>query len=165
MSKHSKNNTSSSVFTYMERQKLKSTYGSHSSRVGQDSIKPFEMCCICNNKFIEPTTCDHGHMFCRPCVIEYLVKQKKKIAENATEVDRLQRRQEQQIREKELEAEVKKMEQFEKFDGFVQITERAKLFAKEEQLPGITAGEVKPIGVYELNPRKEEYVKTAFWTL
>jgi len=41
MSKHSKNNTSSSVFTYMERQKLKSTYGSQSSRVGQDSIKPF----------------------------------------------------------------------------------------------------------------------------
>ena len=86
MSKHSKNNTSSSVFTYQERQKLKSVYGTQHNRVGQDSIKPFEMCNICNNRYIEPTCCDQGHMFCRPCIIEYLVKQKKKIAENQVEI-------------------------------------------------------------------------------
>jgi len=80
MSKHSKNNTSSSVFTYQERQKLKTVYGTHQSRIGQDSIKTFEMCTICNNRLIEPTCCEEGHMFCRSCVIEFLVKQKKKIA-------------------------------------------------------------------------------------
>lgn len=134
--------------------------------MGQDSVKPFEMCCICNGKFIEPVACDQGHMFCRPCVIEYLVKQKKKIAENASEIEKLQRRQEQMSREKELEAEVRRVEQFEKFDGFAQITERGTLLTKEETAStGITAKDVKPIGIYELNPKKEEYVKTAFWTL
>ena len=41
MSKHSKNNTSSNVFTYAERQKLKGVYGTVEQRIGQDSQKLF----------------------------------------------------------------------------------------------------------------------------
>jgi hypothetical protein len=41
MSKHSKNNTSSTVFTYAERQKLKNIYGTINTRIGQDSVKKF----------------------------------------------------------------------------------------------------------------------------
>jgi len=125
------------------------------------------MCIICNSRYVEPTACDQGHLFCRPCVIEYLVKQKKKIADNVTELEKMEKRQEQQKREKELQADLKKMEQFEKYDGFVQITERGKLVAGEDNkttVP-ITKNDVKPIGIYELNSRKAEYVKTAFWTL
>lgn len=29
---------------------------------------------------IEPMCCDHGHTFCRSCVIEFLVKKKKELA-------------------------------------------------------------------------------------
>jgi len=58
------------------------------------------------------------------------------------------------------------MEQFEKYDGFVQITDRSKLINGEvTNNEAVTSKEVKPIGIYELNPRKSEYVKTAFWTL
>jgi nitric oxide synthase-interacting protein len=81
MSKHSKNCTSTTVFTYAERQKLKGVYGTIETRIGQDSMKKFEMCTICNNNLIEPTSCDEGHMFCRSCIIEYLVKQKKSLAD------------------------------------------------------------------------------------
>lgn len=41
MSRHSKNNTSSSVFTYAEKQKLKGVYGTKNERISQDSIKKF----------------------------------------------------------------------------------------------------------------------------
>ena len=41
MSKHSKNCTSSTVFTYKEKQKLKGVYGTIDNRVGQDSLKKF----------------------------------------------------------------------------------------------------------------------------
>jgi hypothetical protein len=41
MSKHSKNNTSASVFTYGERQMLKGLYGTVEQRLGQDSQKTF----------------------------------------------------------------------------------------------------------------------------
>lgn len=107
-------------------------------------------------------------MFCRPCVIQYLVKQKQKIADNLTELDKVEKRQLQQKRDKEIEAELKKMEEFEKYDGFAQITDRTKLIKGEDGKPStvpITKNDVKPIGIYELNSRKAEYVKTAFWTL
>lgn len=58
MSKHSKNNTNSTVFTYMERQKLKAEYGTLHSRLGQDSLRTFKMCTICHNLLIEPTACN-----------------------------------------------------------------------------------------------------------
>lgn len=56
-------------------------YGTKNERISQDSIKKFEMCTLCSNRIIEPRCCDKGHIFCRDCVVEYLVRQKKKIAE------------------------------------------------------------------------------------
>lgn len=52
MSKHSKNNTSSNVFTYGERKMLKGLYGTIEQRVGQDSQKPFDMCTICTHRIV-----------------------------------------------------------------------------------------------------------------
>jgi hypothetical protein len=59
------------------------------------------------------------------------------------------------------------MEQFEKYDGFLQITDRSKLINGESinNNQAVIPKEVKPIGIYELNARKSDYVKTAFWTL
>ena len=60
------------------------------------------------------------------------------------------------------------METFEKYDGFVQITNRKALIEGEghkEEIAPVATKEIKPIGMYELNPKKDDYVKTAFWTL
>lgn len=48
------------------------------------------------------------------------------------------------------------MEEFEKYDGFQQITDRSKLINGDTNNNNepVTAKEVKPIGIYELNPRK-----------
>jgi nitric oxide synthase-interacting protein len=168
MSKHSKNCTSSSVFTYRERQKLKGTYGTNDTRIGQDSMKKFEMCTICNNRLIEPTACDQGHLFCRSCVVEFLVKQKQRIAEDQAEVERVGRKKELVEREKQMEKEVARLDAFETYDLLSQVTRRGEL-AQGAQLPPpeivITQKDVKPIGIYELNAKKGDYVKTAFWSL
>lgn len=126
------------------------------------------MCTICNHRLIEPTSCDEGHLFCRSCVIEYLVKQKKKIAESQADIEKNKKRKETQERQKEMEKEVTRLEAFQKYDTFGQITNRKELAEgifekqKEEVLP---QKQVKPIGIYELNSKKTDYVKTAFWTL
>lgn len=52
-------------------------YGTVEQRLGQDSQKTFDMCTICNQRIIEPMTCDKGHIFCKMCILEYLIKQKK----------------------------------------------------------------------------------------
>ena len=79
MSRHSKNNTGSSIFTYGERQKLKelNEWGEVTSRIGADSQKKFEQCSLCLNKINNPVCCSKGHMFCKECIYENLLFQKK----------------------------------------------------------------------------------------
>jgi len=67
MSRHSKNNTAHSIFTYGERMKLISNneWGEIKSRIGSkyklliiiaDSQKKFEQCLICLNTLNEPVS-------------------------------------------------------------------------------------------------------------
>ena len=80
MSRHSKNNTGSSVFTYGERQKLKNLneWGDITTRLGEDSQKKFEQCSLCLNVVINAVTCPKGHVYCKECVIENLLYQKQR---------------------------------------------------------------------------------------
>ena len=82
------------------------------------------MCTICHNLLIEPTACSQGHVFCRSCVVEFLVKQKQKIAQNQADIEKLEQRKNQQKKEEIIESEVKRLEQFEKYDNFMQVTGR-----------------------------------------
>ena len=77
MSRHSKNNTANSVFTYGEKKMLQDVYGTIRGRIGQDSQKKFESCFLCLQRVIEPHCCEKGHIFCKDCIYENLIVQKK----------------------------------------------------------------------------------------
>lgn len=53
MSRHSKNNTASPVFTYHERKKLKE-YGTQEYRIGKESLKTVDQCGLCLNLLRDP---------------------------------------------------------------------------------------------------------------
>ncbi len=72
MSRHSKNCTAHSVFTYNEKKKL-TGYGLQKNTLGQDSFKPFHLCSLCLYPAQNPTLCRQGHLFCRDCIITNLV--------------------------------------------------------------------------------------------
>lgn len=75
--RHSKNNNDLAFFTYDEKKKL--GYGTQKERLGRDSIKPFDACCLCLKHFINPMCCQKGHVFCKECIFECLLSQKKDI--------------------------------------------------------------------------------------
>ena len=79
MSRHSKNNTAHSVFTYAEKKMLAKDYGTAKTRIGQDSQRKFEQCHLCLQTAVDPVTCEEGHIFCRKCIMENLLAQKKAI--------------------------------------------------------------------------------------
>jgi len=81
MSRHSKNNTANSVFTYAEKQKLENVYGTQKVRLGQDSQRRFEQCHLCLQKAKNPVICAKGHIFCKNCITENLLSQKKNLDE------------------------------------------------------------------------------------
>ncbi|XP_019082749.1 PREDICTED: nitric oxide synthase-interacting protein-like [Camelina sativa] len=73
--RHSKNNNDLAYFTYDEKKKL--GYGTQRERLGKDSIKPFDACSLCLKPFIDPMCCHKGHVFCRECILECILAQKK----------------------------------------------------------------------------------------
>ena len=89
MSKHSKNNTGSSIFTYGERQMLKerNEWGNITKRLGSESQKNFEMCSLCLSLIKNPVCCLKGHMFCKECILENLLFQKKQIKKKMQEYE------------------------------------------------------------------------------
>lgn len=60
MVRHGKNATASAVYSYSERKKdsASSGYGTIHSRLGADSVKPFDCCCLS----LQP--CKYVYCFC-----------------------------------------------------------------------------------------------------
>ncbi|KAJ5068308.1 enos interacting protein [Anaeramoeba ignava] len=75
MSRHSQNATAKAFFTYAEKQKL--SYGTRKKIIGGHSLKGFEMCSLCLQPVINPMSCQKGHLFCKKCILEYFLSQKK----------------------------------------------------------------------------------------
>ena len=98
MSRHSKNNTAGAVFTYAERKMLKGIYGTKARILGSESRRKFEQCFICLSRVEDPFSCDRGHIFCKNCIMDNLVTQKKKIK-------KLKRAEKRRLKEEQLEKE------------------------------------------------------------
>ena len=103
MSKHSKNNRGSSVFTYMERKMLKqkNLWGDIKGRLSQDNQKSFEQCSICLSLAINPVCCPKGSLFCKQCLLENFLFQKQEIKKITKKYeDQEQKKDEEKSKEK-----------------------------------------------------------------
>ena len=90
MTKHSKNNTASSIFSYAEYKKLDygtkrvrvlcsslvphlqaslTETGHGQQRLGNESMRRFDACALCLQRARDPVACQKGHLFCRECVL------------------------------------------------------------------------------------------------
>ncbi|KAL1567332.1 E3 ubiquitin-protein ligase csu1 [Salvia divinorum] len=110
--RHSKNNNDLAFFTYDEKRKL--GYGTQNERLGRDSIKPFDACSLCLKTFIEPLSCNKGHIFCKKCILECLLAQKKDIHRKSAAHDA------QQKQEKEDEEDKLMLQKARELDAFDQ---------------------------------------------
>eukprot|EP01056_Protomagalhaensia_sp_Gyna25_P005618 Protomagalhaensia_sp_Gyna_25__5617@NODE_780_length_2634_cov_136_451252_g612_i0_p1_GENE_NODE_780_length_2634_cov_136_451252_g612_i0NODE_780_length_2634_cov_136_451252_g612_i0_p1_ORF_typecomplete_len303_score55_29zfNOSIP/PF15906_5/3_1e30zfNOSIP/PF15906_5/1_6e04zfC3HC4_4/PF15227_6/1_3e05Rtf2/PF04641_12/52Rtf2/PF04641_12/1_3e02Rtf2/PF04641_12/0_0011zfRING_UBOX/PF13445_6/4_2e05zfRING_UBOX/PF13445_6/3_8e03Ubox/PF04564_15/0_0044Ubox/PF04564_15/1_1e02zfC3HC4_3/PF13920_6/0_00023zfC3HC4_3/PF13920_6/6_7e03 len=81
MSRHSKNNTASSVFTYHERKSIKG-YGSIHERLGTESLRYFEQCWICLKPAVDPVATPTGYLYCRECIIFNFGQQRQQWKDN-----------------------------------------------------------------------------------
>lgn len=178
MSRHSKNNTANSVFTYAERQKLSKEYGSATSRIGQDSQRTFEQCHLCLMKATQPVSCLSGHIFCRDCIVTNLAEQIKARmdATARTEYNQLREDTNQVLKKRNLEsAEVtnfekdafelgsssKLKEHLKEFKMKTQFTEEDYEELKKQQIVR-NIKDQKPMAFDDPNV-KNALVQTSFW--
>jgi nitric oxide synthase-interacting protein len=85
MTRHSKNNSAGAAFTYAERQKLSTAYGTQSSRCTSESLLPFGCCFVCLQTVKEGRCCPRGHLMCKACAVESMVAQKQNFKRKLSE--------------------------------------------------------------------------------
>ena len=114
MSRHSKNCTAHSIFTAGEKSKILQDHGTITARLGTESQKAFDECCLCLGKVREPMVCPQGHIFCKDCICENLVQQSKQIQKD---------KERQELEAKRLENEKARKEQSEMVDRLKQFNQ------------------------------------------
>lgn len=87
MVRHSKNNTANPNFTYHERKKVQDV-GTLKEKLEKDSMRKFEECWICLRVAENPVSTPHGHIFCKMCILNNLILQKKKYSQKKKEYER-----------------------------------------------------------------------------
>lgn len=82
MSRHSKNAHLRGFFTPGERAKLKGV-GTQSARLTSDSQRQLDMCCLCLAPLLHPVATPSGALYCKECILQYMVAQRAAAAEAA----------------------------------------------------------------------------------
>ena len=62
------------MFSHYERELMKA--GTRQVVLGKDSIKNFDDCTICLNPAVSPVCCLKGHIFCKECAYQNILRQK-----------------------------------------------------------------------------------------
>lgn len=114
MTRHARNSTAGSVYTYHEKKRdaAVSGYGSHSQRLSKDSIKEFDCCSLTLQPCRNPVVSTDGYLFDKEAVLEYYIAKKKEIARNLKEYEKQNKREENEKNELKAAAHRSQVEKF-----------------------------------------------------
>ncbi|CAM6100955.1 unnamed protein product [Calypogeia fissa] len=156
--RHSKNNNDLAFFTYDERKKL--GYGTQKERLGRDSIKPFDVCCICLKPFIDPQCCRKGHLFCKECIYECLLAQKKDIKKKMLVYESQERQDREDEVEKRITGREAELDAFDRLNNSAVPHENELILAVDQSRSGFHGANSVKVTSFE-----EEALRTmkAFW--
>lgn len=99
MTRHSKNNTDGAVFTYHE--KRAAGFGSEKMRLGSDSVRSFDCCCLSLMPCRHPMVSPDGYLFDQEYIYENLLKQKKAIKARVQEWERQEEGRKHELQEED----------------------------------------------------------------
>ncbi|GFU31533.1 nitric oxide synthase-interacting protein [Nephila pilipes] len=117
MTRHARNCTAGAVYTYHEKKKDNKAggYGTIQNRIGKDSVKDFDCCCLtlqpCRNPVITP----NGYIYDKEAIFEYIIHQKKEITRRMKEYEK------QQKKETDRMAELARAEEEAKAQKFMEL--------------------------------------------
>ena len=114
MTRHARNCTAGTVYTYHEKKKdtKNSGYGSKTLRLGKDSVKNFDCCSLTLQPCREPVVTPNGYLYDREAILECLLHQKTESARKLKAYEKQKKRQDAEEVDKAEEKERKKLESF-----------------------------------------------------
>ncbi|CAL8085503.1 unnamed protein product [Calicophoron daubneyi] len=172
MTRHSKNCTAHTVYTYYERKKdtLRSGYGTQEVRLGKDSIREFNCCCLTLQPAKDPVVTSDGFLYDRAAVLEYIVNQKADIQRRMKLYEKQKAR---EATEAKMRAKAEKDEEARHFLSLNTLDTHAKASAQAAEAKALAVlsshrdgarGELKPASFWtpsgtEFKEGKQELVK------
>lgn len=114
MTRHARNCTAGAVYTYHEKKKDASAsgYGTNTQRVGKDSVKDFDCCCLTLQPCRNPVITKNGYLFDKEAILEYFLTKKKEYGRKLKEYEKQKQQQEEQSNEKTANEELQKLQKF-----------------------------------------------------
>lgn len=90
MTRHARNCTAGTVYTYHERKRDTKTsgYGTQKVRIGKDSIREFDCCCLTLQPCKDPVVTPQGFLYDKEAILEYILHQKREIARKMKEFEK-----------------------------------------------------------------------------
>ncbi|XP_071513036.1 nitric oxide synthase-interacting protein homolog [Panulirus ornatus] len=101
MTRHSKNCTASSVYSYHEKKKdaKASGYGSLKLRYGKDGVKDFDCCSLSLHPCRNPVVTPDGHLFDKEAILEYIIMKKNEISRKIKEYEKQCKKEQSELEE------------------------------------------------------------------
>ncbi|XP_076243578.1 nitric oxide synthase-interacting protein homolog [Calliopsis andreniformis] len=114
MTRHARNCTAGAVYTYHEKKKdaAASGYGTNTQRVGKDSVKDFDCCCLTLQPCRNPVITKEGYLFDKEAILEYVLTKKREYARKLKEYEKQKQQAEDQSNEKTANEELQKLQKF-----------------------------------------------------
>lgn len=101
MTRHARNCTAGAVYTYHEKKKdaEASGYGTERQRLGKDSIKNFDCCCLTLQRCRNPVISPDGYLFDKESILEYVITKKNEISRKMKEYEKQKKKDENELAE------------------------------------------------------------------
>ncbi|KAG5344855.1 NOSIP protein, partial [Acromyrmex heyeri] len=114
MTRHARNCTAGAVYTYHEKKKdaAASGYGTNTQRVGKDSVKDFDCCCLTLQPCRNPVITKDGYLFDKEAILEYILTKKKEYTRKLKEYEKQKQKEEEHSQEQTANEELKKLQNF-----------------------------------------------------
>lgn len=101
MTRHGRNNTASACYTYHERHRdaQDSGYGTLKARLGKDSVKDFDACCLTLQPCRLPVITPQGFLYDKEFILEYIMTKKKDNLKKVKEYEKNKRKDQKELQE------------------------------------------------------------------
>jgi len=121
MTRHSKNCTASSVYSYHEKQKdgKASGFGSLKLRYGKDGVKDFDCCSLSLHPCRDPMVTLDGILFDKEAVLEYIITKKNEYSKKLKEYEKQSKKEQAELEELGQAEHRSRVEKFLKTEGAV----------------------------------------------
>lgn len=123
MTRHARNSTAGSVYTYHEKKKDAQTsgFGTERQRLAKESVKSFDCCNLTLQPCSLPVLTKEGFLFDKEAILQYIITKKNEYHRKLKEYEKQKQSDEQELADIAAAENKKKLEQFVRTEKNIQI--------------------------------------------